>query len=421
MARSSYLFTSESVSEGHPDKVCDRISDEIVDLVFREAKKAGMDPARVRIACETLATTNRVVIAGEVRVPETLLKKGKDGKVLLDAAGHPVVNPAKFKSTARKAIKAIGYEQSGFHWKTAKIDVLLHGQSADIAQGVDESGNKDVGAGDQGIMFGYASRETPELLPAPIYYAHKILEALTLARKAGEGAAIKLGPDAKSQVTIRYENGKPVAVTQIVVSTQHVDASLSSEDVRKIVEPYVRASLPEGWISKDTVWHVNPTGKFVVGGPDGDAGLTGRKIIVDTYGGAAPHGGGAFSGKDPTKVDRSAAYAARYLAKNVVAAGLADRATIQLSYAIGVAKPLSIYVDLHGTGKVAEDKLETVLSEVFDLSPRGIRTHLDLNKPIYAKTSAYGHFGRKPGRDGSFSWEKTDLVPALKAAVKAAA
>ncbi|MBN9362377.1 MULTISPECIES: methionine adenosyltransferase [unclassified Devosia] len=421
MARSSYLFTSESVSEGHPDKVCDRISDEIVDLVFREAKKAGMDPAKVRIACETLATTNRVVIAGEVRVPETLLKKGKDGKVLLDAAGNPVVNPAKFKSTARKAIKAIGYEQSGFHWKTAKIDVLLHGQSADIAQGVDESGNKDVGAGDQGIMFGYASRETPELLPAPIYYAHKILEALTIARKAGEGAAIKLGPDAKSQVTIRYENGKPVGVTQIVVSTQHVDASLSSDDVRKIVEPYVRASLPEGWISKDTVWHVNPTGKFVVGGPDGDAGLTGRKIIVDTYGGAAPHGGGAFSGKDPTKVDRSAAYAARYLAKNVVAAGLADRATIQLSYAIGVAKPLSIYVDLHGTGKVAEDKLETVLSEVFDLSPRGIRTHLDLNKPIYAKTSAYGHFGRKPGRDGSFSWEKTDLVPALKAAVKAAA
>ncbi|MDP3315112.1 MAG: methionine adenosyltransferase [Devosia sp.] len=420
MARSSYLFTSESVSEGHPDKVCDRISDEIVDLVFREAKKAGMDPARVRIACETLATTNRVVIAGEVRVPETLLRKGKDGKVMVDAAGHPMVNPAKFKSTARKAIKAIGYEQAGFHWKTAKIDVLLHGQSADIAQGVDEAGNKDVGAGDQGIMFGYASRETPELLPAPIYYAHKILEALTIARKAGEGAAVKLGPDAKSQVTVRYENGVPVAVTQIVVSTQHVDATLSSDDVRKIVEPYVRAALPDGWISKDTVWHVNPTGKFVVGGPDGDAGLTGRKIIVDTYGGAAPHGGGAFSGKDPTKVDRSAAYAARYLAKNVVAAGLADRATIQLSYAIGVAKPLSIYVDLHGTGKVDEAKLETVLGQVFDLSPRGIRTRLDLNKPIYAKTSAYGHFGRKPGRDGSFSWEKTDLVPALKAALKAA-
>ena len=418
--RSSYLFTSESVSEGHPDKVCDRISDEIVDLVFREAKKTGMDPSKVRIACETLATTNRVVIAGEVRVPETLLKHGKDGKILLDTSGAPIVNPAKFKSTARKAIRAIGYEQAGFHWKTAKIDVLLHGQSADIAQGVDETGNKDVGAGDQGIMFGYASRETPELLPAPIYYAHKILEVLSEARKAGIGAAVKLGPDAKSQVTIRYENGKPVGVTQIVVSTQHVDASLSSDDVRQIIEPHVRASFPDGWITEDTVWHVNPTGKFVVGGPDGDAGLTGRKIIVDTYGGAAPHGGGAFSGKDPTKVDRSAAYAARYLAKNVVAAGLADRATIQLSYAIGVAKPLSIYVDLHGTGKVDEATLETVLGQVFDLSPRGIRNHLQLNKPIYAKTSAYGHFGRKPGRDGSFSWEKTDLVPALKAAVKAA-
>ncbi len=418
--RQSYLFTSESVSEGHPDKVCDRISDEIVDLVFKEAKKTGMDPTQVRIACETLATTNRVVIAGEVRVPESLLKKDKSGNILRDASGAPVINPAKFKSTARKAIRSIGYEQDGFHWKKCRIDVLLHGQSADIAQGVDEKGNKDVGAGDQGIMFGYASRETPELLPAPIYYAHKILEILTEARKAGEGAAVKLGPDAKSQVTIQYENGVPVGVTQIVVSTQHVDASLTSEDVRTIIEPYVRKALPEGWIGKDTVWHVNPTGKFVVGGPDGDAGLTGRKIIVDTYGGAAPHGGGAFSGKDPTKVDRSAAYAARYLAKNVVAAGLADRATIQLSYAIGVAKPLSVYVDLHGTGKVEESKLESILSEVFDLSPRGIRTKLDLNRPIYAKTSAYGHFGRKPGRDGSFSWEKTDLVPALKAAVKAA-
>lgn len=417
MARSSYHFTSESVSEGHPDKVCDRISDEIVDLVFREAKKIGMDASQVRIACETLATTNRLVIAGEVRVPDTLLKKDKQGNVLKDKAGAPLVNPSKFKSAARKAIRAIGYEQSGFHWKTCKIEVLLHGQSADIAQGVDESGNKDVGAGDQGIMFGYASRETPELLPAPIYYAHKILETLTDARKANHGPAGKLGPDAKSQVTVRYENGKPVAVTQIVLSTQHLDESLSSADVRKIVEPYVRESLPEGWIDNDTVWHVNPTGKFVVGGPDGDAGLTGRKIIVDTYGGAAPHGGGAFSGKDPTKVDRSAAYAARYLAKNVVAAGLADRATIQLSYAIGVAKPLSIYVDLHGTGKVDEAKLEKALSEVMDLTPRGIRTHLDLNKPIYAKTSAYGHFGRKPGRDGSFSWEKTDLVKALKAAV----
>jgi S-adenosylmethionine synthetase len=418
LARSSYLFTSESVSEGHPDKVCDRISDEIVDLVFKEAKKTGMDPSRVRIACETLATTNRVVIAGEVRVPETLLKKAKDGSVLLDGSGNPVVNPSKFKSAARKAIRAIGYEQPGFHWKTCRIDVLLHGQSADIAQGVDESGNKDVGAGDQGIMFGYASRETPELLPAPIYYAHKILETLTIARKANNGPAGKLGPDAKSQVTVRYENGQPVGVTQIVLSTQHLDTSLTSADVRTIVEPHVRAALPEGWIGEETVWHVNPTGKFVVGGPDGDAGLTGRKIIVDTYGGAAPHGGGAFSGKDPTKVDRSAAYAARYLAKNVVAAGIADRATIQLSYAIGVAQPLSIYVDLHGTGKVDEAIVEGALAKVMDLTPRGIRTHLDLNKPIYAKTSAYGHFGRKAGRDGSFSWEKTDLVGALRAAVK---
>ncbi|GGF40913.1 methionine adenosyltransferase [Youhaiella tibetensis] len=420
VSRSNYLFTSESVSEGHPDKVCDRISDEIVDLVFREAKKAGMDPSAVRIACETLATTNRVVIAGEVRVPDTLLKKDKEGNLLHDASGAPVVNPSKFRSVARKAIKAIGYEQSGFHWKTAKIDVLLHGQSADIAVGVDAAGNKDEGAGDQGIMFGYATRETPELLPAPIYYAHKILETLATARKNGDGEAVKLGPDAKSQVTVKYEDGKPVGVTQIVLSTQHLDAKLSSADVRKIVEPYIRSALPEGWISDATVWHVNPTGKFVVGGPDGDAGLTGRKIIVDTYGGAAPHGGGAFSGKDPTKVDRSAAYAARYLAKNVVAAGLADRATIQLSYAIGVAKPLSVYVDLHGTGKVEEATLEKIFLEgdIVNLTPRGIRTHLDLNKPIYAKTAAYGHFGRKAGRDGSFSWERVDLVPKLKAAVR---
>src|SRR6478752_1257023 len=300
VSRQNYLFTSESVSEGHPDKVCDRISDEIVDLFFKEAVKAGYEPSKVRVAAETLATTNRVVIAGEVRthLDEKQIK-------------------SKVKSAARKAIRNIGYEQDGFHWKKCKIDVLLHPQSADIAQGVDETGNKDVGAGDQGIMFGYASRETPELLPAPIYYAHKILEILTIARKAGEGAAVKLGPDAKSQVTVKYENGVPVGVTQIVVSTQHVEASRSS-DVRQIIEPYVRQALPEGWIGKDTIWHVNPTGKFVVGGPDGDAGLTGRKIIVDTYGGAAPHGGGAFSGKDPTKVDRSAAYAARYLAKNVV-------------------------------------------------------------------------------------------------------
>jgi len=400
VSRQNYLFTSESVSEGHPDKVCDRISDEIVDLFFREAIKAGHDPAQVRVAAETLATTNRIVVAGEVRthLDEKQIK-------------------SKVKSAARKAVRNIGYEQDGFHWKKAKIDVLLHPQSADIAQGVDEASNKDVGAGDQGIMFGYACRETPELLPAPIYYAHKILEVLAKARHAGEGAAAKLGPDAKSQVTVKYENGKPVGVTQIVLSTQHLDETLSSADVRKIVEPYIRQTLPDGWISKDTVWHVNPTGKFVIGGPDGDAGLTGRKIIVDTYGGAAPHGGGAFSGKDPTKVDRSAAYAARYLAKNVVAAKLADRCTIQLAYAIGVAEPLSIYVDLHGTGKVEEAKLEAVLGKVMDLTPRGIRTHLALNKPIYAKSAAYGHFGRKAGRDGSFSWEKTDLVDALKKAV----
>jgi S-adenosylmethionine synthetase len=414
----NFIFSSESVGEGHPDKVCDRISDEIVDLVFREAKKTGMDPAAVRIACETLATTNRVVIAGEVRVPETLLKKGKDGQVLRDAAGAPMVNPAKFRTAARKAIKAIGYEQAGFHWKKAKIDVLLHGQSADIAQGVDSKGNKDEGAGDQGIMFGYACRETPDLMPAPIYYAHRIVENLAHARRNGQAGV--LGPDAKSQVTVRYENGFPAEATQIVVSTQHLDARMTSDDVRKVVEPLVREALGDLPIAGDCKWYVNPTGAFVIGGPDGDAGLTGRKIIVDTYGGAAPHGGGAFSGKDPTKVDRSAAYAARYLAKNIVAAKLADKATIQLSYAIGVAQPLSIYVDLHGTGTVEESKLEEVLGKVLDLSPRGIRTHLGLNKPIYAKTSSYGHFGRKPGRDGSFSWERTDLVPALKAAVKAA-
>ncbi|SDR50304.1 methionine adenosyltransferase [Rhizobiales bacterium GAS191] len=398
--RKNYVFTSESVSEGHPDKVCDRISDEVVDLFYREGAKAGIDLSSVRVACETLATTNRVIIAGEVR--GTL-----DAKKL----------KSKVKSAARKAIKSIGYEQDGFHWKKAKIEVLLHAQSADIAQGVDGAGNKDEGAGDQGIMFGYACRETPELMPAPIYYSHKILENLTKARKAKEGHCEKLGPDAKSQVTVRYEDGKPVGVTQVVVSTQHVDETLSSSDVRRIVEPVVRATLPEDWITADTVWHVNPTGKFVIGGPDGDCGLTGRKIIVDTYGGAAPHGGGAFSGKDPTKVDRSAAYAARYLAKNVVAAKLADRCTIQLAYAIGVAEPLAVYVDLHGTGKVDEEKVERALREVMRLTPRGIREHLGLNKPIYAKTSAYGHFGRKPGRDGSFSWERTDLTDALKRAV----
>jgi len=397
VARQNYLFTSESVSEGHPDKVCDRISDEIVDAFFEAAPKHGMDPSQVRVACETLATTNRVVIAGETR-------------------GPAAINKELVTERARAAIKDIGYEQKGFHWKTANVEVLLHAQSADIAQGVDAAGNKDEGAGDQGIMFGYACNETPELMPAPLHYAHRILKLMSEARHSG--AAKELGPDAKSQVTVRYENGKPVEATQIVVSTQHLDEKLTSQDVKKIVEPYVNKAVPAGWINKNTVWHVNPTGKFVIGGPDGDTGLTGRKIIVDTYGGAAPHGGGAFSGKDPTKVDRSAAYAARYLAKNVVAAQLAARCTIQLSYAIGVAEPLSIYVDLHETGKVEEAKLEKALGEIMNLSPRGIREHLGLNKPIYARTSSYGHFGRTPEKDGGFSWERTDLAPQLHSALK---
>jgi len=388
LSRTNYHFTSESVSEGHPDKVCDRISDTIVDAYLAEMPEA-------RVACETLATTNRVVIAGEVRGPDAIL--------------------SKIEGLTRKAIHDIGYEQAGFHWESARIEVLLHAQSADIAQGVDAAGNKDEGAGDQGIMFGYACRETPELMPAPIYYAHKILKLLADARKSG--AAAMLGPDAKIQVTVEYQNGKPLRATSIVVSTQHIDDGMTSEDVRAVVEPYVLKALPSGWVNGHTEWHVNPTGKFVIGGPDGDCGLTGRKIIVDTYGGAAPHGGGAFSGKDPTKVDRSAAYAARYLAKNVVAADLADRCTIQLSYAIGVAKPLSIYVDLAGTGRVDEAKLEKVLGEIMDLSPRGIRQHLGLNKPIYARTSAYGHFGRAPDADGGFSWERTDLAASLKSAL----
>jgi S-adenosylmethionine synthetase len=388
LSRSTYHFTSESVSEGHPDKVCDRISDTIVDAYLAEMPEA-------RVACETLATTNRVIIAGEVRGPDAVLNR--------------------IETLTRAAIHDIGYEQAGFHWESAAIEILLHAQSADIAQGVDAAGNKDEGAGDQGIMFGYACRETPEFMPAPIYYAHKILKLLADARKSGE--AKMLGPDAKSQVTVEYQNGKPVKATSIVVSTQHIDETMTSDDVRSVVEPYVRKALPGDWLNGHTEWHVNPTGKFVIGGPDGDCGLTGRKIIVDTYGGAAPHGGGAFSGKDPTKVDRSAAYAARYLAKNVVAAGLADRCTIQLSYAIGVAKPLSIYVDLHGTGQVEEAKLEAVLGEVMDLSPRGIRQHLQLNRPIYARTSAYGHFGRKPEADGGFSWERTDLAAALRSAL----
>jgi S-adenosylmethionine synthetase len=396
LSRNSYLFTSESVSEGHPDKVCDRISDEVVDAFFTLGPQHGWDVRQIRVGCETLATTNRVVIAGESRGPAAITR---------DYLAH----------LARAAIRDIGYEQEGFHWEKANIDVYLHGQSADIAQGVDESGNKDVGAGDQGMMFGYACKETPELMPAPIYYAHRILKLMAEARRAGETKA--LGPDAKSQVTVRYEGAKPVEATQIVVSTQHLDEKLTSRDIQSIVEPYVRKALPEGWIGKSTVWHVNPTGKFVIGGPDGDCGLTGRKIIVDTYGGAAPHGGGAFSGKDPTKVDRSAAYAARYLAKNVVASGIAARCTIQLSYAIGVAKPLSLYVDLHDTGEVAEAKVESVLNDVMDLSPRGIREHLALSRPIYARTSAYGHFGRPPDKDGGFSWEKTDLVDTIRSAV----
>ena len=397
MSRKNFVFTSESVSEGHPDKVCDRISDEVVDLFYREALEQGFDPWAVRVACETLATTNRVVIAGETRGPAS-------------------VTPAKIEAAARQAIKTIGYEQAGFHWETAKVEILLHSQSADIAQGVDLGEKKEEGAGDQGIMFGYACDETPELMPAPIYYAQRILKLLADARHNGKAAV--LGPDSKSQVSVAYKNGKPVAATQIVVSHQHVDESLTSADMLKLVKPYVKKALPKGWITKDTVWHVNPTGKFFIGGPDGDCGLTGRKIIVDTYGGAAPHGGGAFSGKDPTKVDRSAAYAARYLAKNVVAAGLAKRCCIQLSYAIGVAQPLSVYVDTYGTGKVPEAKLEKALSKVMDLSPRGIRTHLNLNRPIYARTSAYGHFGRAAEKDGGFSWERTDLAKALKAAVK---
>ena len=408
MARKNYLFTSESVSEGHPDKVCDRISDEIVDLVYREALTGSMDPWAVRCACETLTTTNKVVIAGEVRIPEKFV------------AGDGVVKEP-FVDAARAAIKDIGYEQDGFHWETADVDVLLHAQSADIAQGVDNAADADnqEGAGDQGIMFGYACRETAALMPAPIYYSHRILQDLATARHNRNGEAGYLGPDAKSQVTVRYADGAPREITSIVLSTQHLDASWSSAKVREVVEPHIRdacAGLP---IAADCEWHVNPTGKFVIGGPDGDAGLTGRKIIVDTYGGAAPHGGGAFSGKDTTKVDRSAAYAARYLAKNVVAADLAERCTIQLSYAIGVAHPLSVYVDLHDTGKdVAPAALEKVLREVMDLSPSGIRRHLALNKPIYARTAAYGHFGRAADADGGFSWEKTDLADALKTALR---
>ncbi|MBM3491237.1 MAG: methionine adenosyltransferase [Alphaproteobacteria bacterium] len=392
MARKSYLFTSESVSEGHPDKVCDQISDRIVDLFLTA------DPKHARVACETLCTTNLIVLAGEVRGPDSLI-------------GNKTRFNEQVTEAARDAVRQIGYEQKGFHWQKAKVQVHLHPQSPDIAQGVDAKGNKPVGAGDQGIMFGYACTETPDLMPAPLYYAHLILRRLSEARHAGR--LPQLGPDAKSQVTLRYENGKPVCATSIVLSTQHAKG-LESEEVREIVRPYVLKTLPEGWMCPEDEFYVNPTGKFETGGPDGDAGLTGRKIIVDTYGGASPHGGGAFSGKDPTKVDRSAAYACRYLAKNVVAAGLAERCTIQVSYAIGVAKPLSLYVDTTGTGRCDEAKLERVLAEVMDLSPGGILKHLKLQRPIYAQTAAYGHFGRKPGKGGSFSWEKLDLVDALK-------
>ena len=397
MSRSSFLFTSESVSEGHPDKVADRISDTVVDLFLSK------DPF-ARVACETLTTTNLVVLAGEIR-----------GNGIMDTAGNwaPGVQD-EIEAAVRAAVRDIGYEQTGFHWETFEFINRLHGQSADIAVGVDAAGNKEEGAGDQGIMFGYASNETPELMPATLQYSHNILKRLAEVRHGGD---TRLEPDAKSQVTIQYEDGKPVRATSIVLSTQHA-AGLSSEQVAGIVKPHILAVLPEGFTDENTVWHINPTGIFEIGGPDGDAGVTGRKIIVDTYGGAAPHGGGAFSGKDPTKVDRSAAYACRYLAKNVVAAGLADRCTIQISYAIGVAKPQSIHVDLHGTGKgtISEAVLEAnILGLIGGATPRAIREHLGLNKPIYARTSAYGHFGRTPDADGGFSWEKTDLVDALKA------
>ena len=393
MTRNNYLFTSESVSEGHPDKVCDQISDAVLDAFLSEEPQA-------RVAAETFATTNRVVIGGEVGLADQSKLKDYMGKI---------------EQIARDCIKGIGYEQDKFHWNTVEVTNLLHEQSAHIAQGVDASADKDEGAGDQGIMFGYAVAETPELMPAPIHYSHAILRRLAEVRK--DGTEPTLGPDAKSQLTVKYEDGKPVGVTSIVLSTQHLDASMTSADVRAVVEPYIREVVPQGWISPETEWWVNPTGKFVIGGPDGDAGLTGRKIVVDTYGGAAPHGGGAFSGKDPTKVDRSAAYAARYLAKNVVAAGLAHRCTLQLSYAIGIAKPLSIYCDTHGTGQVADAAIESAVAGLMDLTPRGIREHLGMNKPIYQRTAAYGHFGRAPEADGGFSWEKTDLVEALKKAV----
>ena len=393
--RGDYLFTSESVSEGHPDKVSDRVSDEVVDAFL------AADPLS-RVGCETLCTTNRIVLAGEVRGPSSLV----------DSNG--VVNSDVMEKLARDAVRDIGYEQDGFHWKNLTFECHLHGQSVDIAQGVDAAGNKDEGAGDQGLMFGYACRETSVLMPAAIHYSHEILRTLAEARHAGTISG--LGPDSKSQVTLRYENGMPVAATSIVVSTQH-EEGLDQAQVREIVRPYVEAVLPEGWMCPENDFYVNPTGRFVIGGPDSDAGLTGRKIIVDTYGGAAPHGGGAFSGKDPSKVDRSAAYAARYVAKNIVAADLAEKCVIQVAYAIGVSKPLSVYIDTQGTGVVDDDKLAAAVNEIMDLSPRNIREHLKLSRPIYVPTAAYGHFGREPTDDGGFSWERTDLVDSLKAAL----
>ena len=387
MSRSNYLFTSESVSEGHPDKICDRISDEIVDAYL--AEDAGS-----RVAVETLVTTNLIVLAGETR-----------------CAGN--IPASRLEELARLAVKDIGYDQENFHWEKSQVQVHVHPQSVDIAQGVDALGNKDEGAGDQGIMFGYACNETDNLMPAPIDFSHRILKEMAVKRKSGEFSGF--GPDSKSQVTLKYENGQPVRATSVVVSTQHHE-DLSQDDVRELVRPIVESVLPAGWMCPEEEFYVNPTGRFVIGGPDGDAGLTGRKIIVDTYGGAAPHGGGAFSGKDPTKVDRSAAYAGRYLAKNVVAAGLADKCTIQLAYAIGVSKPLSVYIDTYGTGKVDEDAIAAKLCELVDLSPRGIREHLELSRPVYARTAAYGHFGRAPDADGGFSWERTDIADALKSA-----
>jgi len=392
MSRQNYVFTSESVSEGHPDKVCDRISDAVLDAFLAE------DPL-ARVACETFATTNRVVIGGEVGLTDKTKMPEFMGRI---------------DEIARACIKDIGYEQEKFHHATCNVTNLLHAQSAHIAQGVTGEQGEE-GAGDQGIMFGYATDETDALMPAPIQYSHAILRRLAEVRK--DGTEPTLGPDAKSQLSVRYEGGKPVGVTSLVLSTQHLDETMTSADVRAVVEPYIRETLPDGWLSDATEWHVNPTGKFVIGGPDGDAGLTGRKIIVDTYGGAAPHGGGAFSGKDPTKVDRSAAYVARYLAKNVVASGMAKRCLVQLSYAIGVARPLSIYVDTYGTGEVADAAIEAAIPKVMELTPRSIRDTLKLNKPIYQRTAAYGHFGRSPDADGGFSWEQTDLVEALKKAV----